>query len=313
MKFRFALLVIVLTLENSYSQIGTVKIADPAIEDKYDSTKNFLKDKPDFYAGAILYLPGLAKTLRGLGYRDFKTRANVDSPKGAYKCCSKESEFNSNYDSLAGTNFKVLEVAKKKEIGGIDMGVYIFKLQNLKDNSKAYFRYDVKYEFSFPFIDMRYFEKVKANSIGKIFIVKENSFDIGNKITDVENNAIDSVWKYEWTCVDVAVEEKYFTLSLVLKNNLGKKMVFEVEDLNDEQFIIPFEKANQYKTKFKEFWSKVLQNKVALGMNEEMVRLAWGEPEHINRTVVSGAVSNQWIYKSGEFAYFTNGKVTAIQ
>ena len=144
-----------------YSQIGSVKIEETQIAPKYDSTVNFLGDNPQLYVGADLFLPGKPKELRGYGYKDFKTQKAFNALGKAYKCCAEKSKFNSNYSLLAGTTFKVIDVSRKvhKAIGGgtVDIGDYIFTLQNKKDKSVAYFKYNTEYKHSFPFIDMRFF------------------------------------------------------------------------------------------------------------------------------------------------------------
>lgn len=47
-------------------------------------------------------------------------------------------------------------------------------------------------------------------------------------------------------------------------------------------------------------------------MTREQVRFSWGEPDDINRTVIPGRVSEQWVYGS-QYVYFTNGAVSAWQ
>jgi len=56
----------------------------------------------------------------------------------------------------------------------------------------------------------------------------------------------------------------------------------------------------------------VLARKIAFGMTREQVRLSWGEPEDINRTVTPGRVREQWVYGE-QLVYFVNGVVTAWQ
>jgi hypothetical protein len=56
----------------------------------------------------------------------------------------------------------------------------------------------------------------------------------------------------------------------------------------------------------------VIARQIKFGMSREQVRMSWGEPDDINRTVIPGHVSEQWIYGS-QYVYFTNGAVTAWQ
>ena len=57
----------------------------------------------------------------------------------------------------------------------------------------------------------------------------------------------------------------------------------------------------------------IAEGKVRIGMNKEMCRWAWGSPRDINKTITATKVSEQWVYSSGNYLYFTNGILDAIQ
>lgn len=66
--------------------------------------------------------------------------------------------------------------------------------------------------------------------------------------------------------------------------------------------------------------ARVRDKKITVGMTAEQVRLAWGEPSKINRTVTASTVREQWIYgsysrytKPWAYLYLTNDKVTSWQ
>lgn len=53
---------------------------------------------------------------------------------------------------------------------------------------------------------------------------------------------------------------------------------------------------------------------VTIGMTKQQVLDSmWGEPEKINTTTTKYGVSEQWVYPNGNYLYFENGKLTAIQ
>ena len=65
---------------------------------------------------------------------------------------------------------------------------------------------------------------------------------------------------------------------------------------------------------------KVRSKKVTVGMTSEQVKLAFGEPSKVNRTVTASGVREQWIYgsysrytKPWAYLYLTNGRVTSWQ
>lgn len=57
----------------------------------------------------------------------------------------------------------------------------------------------------------------------------------------------------------------------------------------------------------------IADGKVVLGMNKEMCLASWGNPININRTVIRGLTSEQWVFGWGTYLYFENGVLTAIQ
>jgi hypothetical protein len=52
-----------------------------------------------------------------------------------------------------------------------------------------------------------------------------------------------------------------------------------------------------------------------IGMSPEQVtkETSWGKPNHINRTTTAHGVHEQWVYGGGNYLYFENGRLTAIQ
>jgi hypothetical protein len=54
---------------------------------------------------------------------------------------------------------------------------------------------------------------------------------------------------------------------------------------------------------------------VQIGMTQEdvLTKTHWGKPRRINRTTTASSAREQWVYGSGSYLYFTEGKLTAIQ
>lgn len=55
------------------------------------------------------------------------------------------------------------------------------------------------------------------------------------------------------------------------------------------------------------------KGKIGLGMTEEQVRAAWGNPRDINRTTTRYGSREQWVYNMSSYVYFDDGVVTTIQ
>ncbi len=54
---------------------------------------------------------------------------------------------------------------------------------------------------------------------------------------------------------------------------------------------------------------------VRIGMSQQTVlnKTNWGRPDSINRTTTANGTREQWVYARGNYLYFTNGILTAIQ
>jgi hypothetical protein len=60
-------------------------------------------------------------------------------------------------------------------------------------------------------------------------------------------------------------------------------------------------------------WKAIGEEKVFIGMSADQARLSWGEPNDINRTIIHGERSEQWVYGEHTYLYVKNGVVTAVQ
>lgn len=53
--------------------------------------------------------------------------------------------------------------------------------------------------------------------------------------------------------------------------------------------------------------------RIGMTAKEVVNKTNWGKPEQINRTITADGVAEQWVYGEGEYLYFRNGRLTAIQ
>lgn len=72
-------------------------------------------------------------------------------------------------------------------------------------------------------------------------------------------------------------------------------------------------KANIIKKYGSVMGNLILKGRVRIGMTKAMARLSWGEPSDINTTTTAYSTHEQWVYSVGNYLYFENGKLTAIQ
>jgi len=309
----------------TYGQITTTKIATKIDDNtivKYDSLNNYLGTNVYQYLGQDLYLKGQSESLRKYGYPYFYTDYNLEKfgngsrVSAVYKCCDS---YNSKYSELEGNYFKVLEIIKhpKSDENEYYYGrKFYLKLQEKASQDTLYFEYDSDNKFEFPFIVVGFFEKLKKLAIGQRFIFGSTKLRFGEDELDVKTGK-PIIFKLgeKWECYDVTIEEQYFNLSLLLKDNIGQTLCIGYEmAIGTEKFYDVFTEkdADKYKVKFgNDNWNTILQGKVIIGMTKEMCKLSWGEPKDINETITSGRKSEQWVY-SDNYLYFENGKLTAI-
>ena len=121
---------------------------------------------------------------------------------------------------------------------------------------------------------------------------------------------------------DFDVNDPY-ALLLFVETDEGKevKINFWVETTNS--YISYMKEAFYTKDPFPEVrkWNKgildaIKKHSIVMGMTKEQVKLSWGLPIDINRSVGSWGVHEQWVYGgrySRKYLYFENGKLTSWQ
>lgn len=60
-------------------------------------------------------------------------------------------------------------------------------------------------------------------------------------------------------------------------------------------------------------YDKMKSGQIWIGMNKEQCEFSWGSPDDINKSVGSWGTHEQWVYDSGTYVYFENGKLTSWQ
>ncbi len=302
-----------------FGQITTTKVAPKTVSvDKspYDGSKNFLGEDVHKYLGQELYLKGLAERLRKFGYSNFVIdyTKNIADKTNVYKCCDS---FSSRYDSIAGKYFKVLEIiqhprAKQNEL--LYGSKYFLKLEEKESKDIVYFEYDSRFEHTFPFIVVAFFEKHKSLVVGKEFVFADSILRTSTDITT--GKVITTKTGQKWKCTDLTVEEKFYTLSLIIENPVGEKTTISFESVFGEfryGRVYTADEADSYRQKFgPDIFDTILQGNVRLGMTKEMCKLSWGNPKSINETITASGKKEQWVY-SDNYLYFENGVLTTIQ
>lgn len=300
---------LVFTLKST-AQITITPVAEakPKPVAPYDSTRIFVGKDYAQYVGQEFFIIPRPESLRKYGFDGFMIecrKTSITDNSNVFACCSS---FNSKYEALGGKYFKVLEVIESSEPGNPCL-----KLQ-IKDSGQiVYYKYDARFKYNFPFLVVGYFEKQKQLFKDKEVLIRPFPVieDLKQKKTrniETGEEIVIERGKY-YKCIDLTVDEENFEPALLCVTASGEKFLWALatKDLNIPRLMTK-EEAEAYRIKFgNENWTVILEEKVRVGMTEEMVLLSWGAPEKVNRS----STGDQWVYK-GQFLYFTAGKLTAF-
>lgn len=286
----------------------------------FDSTKNWLgNENVTSYIGQLLYVNGKSEKLSEYGYSNFKNEKEPSKWDDRWGQPAKSSHYNTKYEDLYGKYFLVVDVQpdSKQKSDYFKENAWWFKLQN-RDNPDevVWFEYDGKFELEFPFITVSYFNFIKNSIVGDKYVFKY-SIDEGKFSTFLDSedfytgDTISQTKDDRWECIDITIEDKYFNLVAVLKNQRGNVSIMDVK------YLLP---ADGTKHAFKESIYKALvnkygagnmdtvrQSKIKVGMPKALLLLSWGEPDDINR---SSHGPDQWVY-GYQYVYLQNGIITA--
>lgn len=207
----------------------------------------------------------------------------------------------------------------------------------LRDEKGKIVKYESRYLDSYALL-VGYYEKLKQLYLGKTFIYTGRAYGIGSQFIVepyLEHSAIDLTTQEKfnlfdnntWYCKDIQLikEGRYMDLYALFSDNdrLIKARIDNRHFKGEKHtFFSCFMEETQY-TKWvdslqqkygDEYCQNIIQKKVKIGMTQDMCIASWGEPDSINKTITSNGASEQWVYEGiGEYLYFTNGILTAIQ
>ena len=309
------------------AQITTTRVVtrvEETVEEPYDGSLNFLGEDVNKYIGQELYLKGVNESLRQYGYKGFfttfipvsqevyqlaKDSINVINYLPIYKCCDG---YNSIYSELEGKYFSVINVHNHPKV---ESNKYLYgdkfylELIEKESGDTIFYEYDSSFEYGFPFIVVEFYNTQKALNIGREFVVRGRNWISDEEMTDMfTGDPVNFVAGGKWTAIDLTIEERFYTLSLIIENSKGEKIPLSVEYIDKPYFVFDASVAERYQNKFGAGnWQKILEGKVEIGFTEEMVKLSWGEPNKVNRA----SYGDQWVYDDQNL-YFENGRLKAF-
>jgi hypothetical protein len=299
--------------QTATGQISISKAAPPAQETiaPYDSIRNFLGKDYKQYIGQEFYVMPKHQDLRKYGYEGFIVDYNQSlfNIENRYKCCDSH---NTMYAALEGKYLTVIDAIEDPK--SKYSGYAYLKLQEKDTKDQFFYRIkEVGSEYTFPFLVVGHYEKLKKQFIGNEILLRPFPKPEGGKEKQVSietGEEIDLEQEELVKCVDVTLDDKSYKLYLVLETKSGQRFMFPAyaRSIGGLSRIFTKDEATKYKESFGEkYWKAILEETVVVGMSEEMVLLSWGTPKKVNRT----SSGDQWVY-SDNYIYFENGKMTSF-
>lgn len=280
----------------------------------FDSTLNFVVDKPQLYIGQDLYLSKDHVTcdqcqqflLDPLKARDIKS--NI------YKC---DEGFFTKRSAIAGKTFKVLGVVQMQDWQkNIELGITCFlKLQEKESGDIIYFEHSIENDLSFPFIVMGFYNKQKSLVVGKEFVFADKRFKKSKDL--ITGNPITIVTGQKWKCLDLLLDSNGI-MTFLVQNPIGEKTTVHYERIFGYWFYgvtYSAAEADEFRKKFgDDKFNKILQGNIEIGMTVEMTELALGKNWNKRQeTKVGDVVTAEQVYYTTKTLYFENGILTKIE
>nr|DAX65783.1 MAG TPA: SmpA / OmlA family [Caudoviricetes sp.] len=299
---------------NCYSQITTITTKveeEPKEIQAYDSLETLNFKNVLSHKGQTIFIKGSSYAKMN-GYPYYFFTDTISEPRliehYIYKPTAGKIEGTivSNYSELVGKYYKIQSIytAKYKYEGTI----YWVKLIG-EDNHPFYLRF-YKDTYIYDFITQGYYEKMKQIFVGKEF------YSIGpTEYQKVDNNEkVELPNRIKLKCIDIAVNiGENGPAFAVLENEKYGKIKAEITKKQKLYMLISFSDYNKYLKKYgTKFGKYVAEREIVIGMNKNMVKDAWGDPDHINTTQGTYGVHEQWVYGK-RYIYFKNGIVTSKQ
>lgn len=306
-----AILTTCLFVINCYSQITAItKIEETPKEIQiYDSLETLNLKNVLSHKGQTLFIKGSSYAREhGYGHSFFTKIINGWDSHYLYKPTSgkREGEITSNYSELVGNYYKILSITS---VNDSYYGV-IYWLELIgEDHVPFYFKFN-KNTYIYNFITQGYYEKMKQIFVGKEF------YSLGPMEHEKvgSNESIELPNKTKLKCIDIAVDiGENGPAYAVLENEKYGKIKAEIIKDQKLHMFISLSDYNGYLKKYgTKFGRCVAEGDIVIGMNKNMVKDAWGDPDHVFTTQGTYGVHEQWVYGT-RYIYFKNGIVTSKQ
>ncbi len=284
MKKFFVIMALLPIIANSQVRVASPHQKDDGLKFHYDSTKNALRFA-DYYIGQDLFVIPSDKVL--FFGREIGNLNNSTILKGI-----------PNAEEVNGQTFHVIG-KKDYVLGGVKDGFCAYLVMVNKNNGDTlYYEHGIYGEKMFPFIVLGYKEKFERNNKDEEFVFHGYSlydFDTGDKF-DAHSSS--------WTFKEIIAMPNEKKLGYYLVNDNGRATA--VTDMED--FIKKSDIDNYTRKYGKKMVNMALDGEIMIGMPDDLVRIAKGNPDKINFS----SYGEQWVYKNKhQYIYIKDGKVSS--
>lgn len=274
-----------------------IRLAIPATAEsntpkcRYDSTKNFISNINDCIGQDFYVIP-----------RTYKERYEIvafyKSPKESIILNPKLNEA-LTYDEVQGQTFHAIGIEKLSTSRSSRLHE-VLQLQSKETGATIYYDFrNVPLDY-FPFIVLGYKDKFEKENKDICFVYKGfylKDFNTGELLHSVRG----TIWIFK----EVVASPDEMKPCYYFVNDSGIETV--TADIDD--FILKSEIDSYIKQYGKKMVEAAIYGDVKKGMSRSLVRIARGNPKHIN----TSSYGEQWVY--GEYGddciYFENGVVVA--
>lgn len=261
----------------------------------YDSIMNLCTESFPSLPGQTLFMHGAKNDQHGYDDTFFTDNFLLDK-RNIYKVdnvCFTPSK------AVVGKYYDVLKVWTKRDY--FSMGCCIL-LKEKESGDEIYYN---GYKYPESMTCLGYYEKLKRY-IGKSFK------SLGIQVENTDGIVVNPIEGENYKCVDVALEMNSNGAFLVMEDE--KKNRLKATPVGPEVYeFVSEDRINELTDKYgKKYGEQIAFRKVVIGMNEEMVRTAWGEPYRKSEITNNKSKIETWSYSNNRYVYITDGKVSDI-
>lgn len=331
---------------NANGQITTTKIADKIIAPTpiYDSLSNiFYSFGCKQFIGQDIYVlpkskPYCLQTRQNFdevikrGYSKFilSPKNGIYDKKNVYKPIKVDNNFATDYKSVSGKYFKILDIIDTEGQTAYSEEMYL-KLESKETKETIYYqvlngpKQRLIEGVSGTLLFVGYYEKLKSLTLGKKFIALKDF----NKLLEINNGKTISCQSGSvWTCSNVTLIESEHNEAMIpvfiFKDSLSNEIVvgidnrfnrlnINISDFTTNGFIKEKNrKKNNLPTSKITTTEAIAVGQITIGMTKGMCISSWGFPNEISRTINSDIIEENWKYDLDTYLFFKNGILERI-